>query len=341
MRERENKNMKLDVNIFLNRKVSFQNDTWSTISKEITISEILNEISSTKYENIIFRLRKFLGDGDIGAYKAEKLRLPAVTFCATFNEQRRKEHIKEYNSIIVIDIDKLDQHKLSSFFESLEKDEYVFALWISPSNNGIKGLVALDYECDLTDIDYNHKIAFLKLKDYFFEKYEIILDSSGNDTTRLCYVTYDQNLKVKSNISTFKISKNDIDGKYLAKYEQENKLSSKKIKIAEKKSAFFNPNGRNKNIDRKMIKEYIHFLSKKRISIGEEYEDRYRIAYAIANTFTYDIGKKYFIDICKVNKENIDEEKYIKLLDYCYENNTGWIKFDFITTKLKENGYII
>ncbi len=332
--------MKVDVNSIIDRKVSFQKDTWSTISKEISISEILNEISSTKYESIIDRLRKLIENGHIDAYKAEKLRLPAVTFCATFNEQRKKEHIKEYNFIIVIDIDKLDQNKLRSYFEFLASDEYIFALWISPSNSGIKGLVALNYDFELTDIDYNHKIAFLKLKDYFFEKYEIILDSSGNDTTRLCYVTCDQSLLLKSEISTFKISKNDTDDKYLARFENENKISLRKIKIAEKKSAFFNPNGRNKNIDRKMIKEYIHFLSKKRISIAEEYEDRYRIAYAIANSFTYDIGKKYFIDICKINKEKMNEDKYIKLLDYCYENNTGWIKFDFVTSKLKDSGYI-
>lgn len=328
----------MNIDNYINKLVSYQKNTWAVFSREIAIKDVLFDIKSQKYKFIIDKLRNYINEGDIEAYKAEKLRLPAVTFCGTFDIERKKSSLKIYNSLIVIDLDKLDSEKLNNHIEILSTDEYVFSYWISPSHNGIKGLVSLEFNADISSkVDSAHKSAFYKLSDYFFNSYGIQLDSSGNDTTRLCYVSYDENLVVKEHITNFEISEAD-----LSKVYDENKHTdgNEKIKKAIKSNAFYNPEGRNKNIHRKKIKEFINYLSKKNITITREYENRYRIAYAISNTFTYDIGLEYFLMFCKIDNPTFNEDKCIRLLNYCYENNTGWTKFNLIENIVTEKGYL-
>lgn len=328
----------MKIETLLNKLVSYQRNTWAAFSREIAIKDVLYDIKSQKYKHIIDKLRNYIKEGDIEAYKAEKLRLPAVTFCGIFDVERKKNCLKIYNSLIVIDIDKLDSEKLNNHIQILSTDEYVFSYWISPSNNGIKGLVSLEFDKDIsTKVDSAHKSAFYKLSNYFSNRYDIQLDTSGNDTTRLCYVSYDENLVVKEYITDFKITEADLDVIY---DEKKYAIGNQKTIKAIKSSAFHNPEGRNKNTHRKEIKEFTNYLSKKNISITSEYENRYRIAYAISNTFTYDIGLGYFLKLCKINNQTYNEEKNIKLLMYCYENNTGWTKFNFIENIVKENGYL-
>ena len=42
-------------------------------------------------------------------------------------------------------------------------------------------------------------------------------------------------------------------------------------------------------------------MTKRNLSITNSYEEWYRIALAIANTFTYEIGEKYFLKISKID----------------------------------------
>jgi len=328
----------MEIEHYLKKQVSYQKDTWSSFSKDITINEVIEDIKSGKYKFRIERLRKFLIDGDLESFKAEKLKLPAVTFCGVFGEARKKEHLKIYNHLIVIDIDKLDENKLNKCITDLSLDKYVFSFWISPSNMGIKGLVSLQYNYDyIHKIDFSHKIAFYKLSKYFAESYDIHLDKSGNDTTRLCFLSYDEKLILKQQIFNFEIEEVDLNTiSQFADYQE----SAVKVKKAIKSDAFHNPTGKNKNFERRDIRLYINYLKKKKISIASEYENRYKIAYAISNSFTYDIGYKYFLDICKINYPKYNEDKCIILLKYCYENNTGWTKFNYIAELVKNNGFI-
>jgi len=319
-----------------NLKVSYQKDTWSDLSKELTIKDVLSEIKSDLYKSKIERLRLLISENDHESYKAEKLKLPAVTFCGTFSNQRKKENLKEYNQLIVIDIDKLSDDELKKTYKKLESERIVFSFWISPSNNGIKGLVSLNYSCEIKDIDIYHKNAFKKLSKYFFEQHNILLDNSGNDTTRLCFISYDHSLIIKDDYDQFHINETDIDIAYKGFEKSEKK---NKINTTNKKNALYNPAGKNLGIKRKEIKNLILYLTKKNIPITGEYENRYKIGYAISNTFTYDLGLKYFLDLCKIDPK-YNEKKAQKLLEYCYENNTGWTKFEFIEDLAKKNGYI-
>lgn len=320
----------------LDTKVSYQKDTWTSLSKEMTIKEVLDQIKNGQYSKTVQSLRELLRKGDSESYKAEKLKLPAVTFCGTFTNSRKKVNLKEYNNLIVLDIDKLSEEKLQQAVKDLENDKYVFAYWISPSNNGIKGLVHLNFKVECDDIDICHKNAFEKLSNYFLSTYDIPLDPSGNDTTRLCFLSDDPNLNIKKESLQFEIVNTDIDKEINSSAKELKKL---KVYNTSKKNALYNPSGKNKNIAKRDIKNILNFLTKKKIVITGEYEVRYKIAYAIANTFTYDIGLGFFLGLCKIEELKYNEQREKSLLEYCYENNTGWTKFSYIQELVKKTGY--
>jgi len=325
------------VEKILSSNVSYQKDTWSNLSKQMTVETVLSNIKSGVYKTQVKYCRELLKKGQNDSYQVEKLKLPAVTFCGTFTELRRKENLNYYNEIIVIDIDKLNTEQLNNVKQQLADDKYVLSFWLSPSNNGFKGLVPIKYNFEIKDIDICHKSAFDKLSNYFLTAHNIKLDSSGSDTTRLCFMSYDLNISLKNTVSPFEIQESD-----LMNVSQCEKKEAIKIKLynTTKKNALFNPKGKNKNLDKRSMKDIITYLSKKQLVITGEYEQRYRIAYAIANSFTYEIGLKFYLDLCKIETGKFNENRETNLLQYCYENNTGWIIFKYIEDLVKNYGYL-
>jgi len=84
----------------------------------------------------------------------------------------------------------------------------------------------------------------------------------------------------------------------------------------------------------------IKYLSKRNLSITNSYSDWYKVALAIANSFTYDIGEKYFLRLSKLDVNKYDEQKCRTLLKYCYENSKGKFNFGTIVYLAIKVGYI-
>jgi hypothetical protein len=221
--------MTVESSNILTKQTSFQNNAFLPISKVLTIGEILNSIKSNYLKDRVTKLRELYLQENKQEYSAEKLQLPAVTFCATFDKERKKENLIEYNNLIVIDIDKLSKEQIVEYEQKLTNDKFVLSFWRSPSDYGIKGLVKLDYNFELNDIDLAHKSAFYKLYNYFEVTYNIELDKSGSDTTRLCFLSYDINLILKDTIFGFPV--NEID---LKENNTISKKLSSKIKVFDK-----------------------------------------------------------------------------------------------------------
>jgi hypothetical protein len=317
----------------LERQTSLQINTFSPISKQLSIRETLDLIKSNYLKDEVSNLRELYLNENKEAYSAEKLQLPAVTFCGSFNIERKKDKLINYNSLIVIDIDKLSNEQIADYEEKLSKDKFVLSYWRSPSNYGIKGLVNLTYNFEIKDIDFAHKSAFYKLYNYFEVNHSIELDKSGNDTTRLCFLSYDPNLVLKEKFDAFQIEESDLKDNKLVS----TKLNAKtKVYDKSKNNALYNPAKRNNGIDKREIKDIINYLTKGKIVITGEYNTRYKIAYSLSNTFTFELGKIFFLELCKIEKDKYNENKELKLLEYCYENNSGLMKFDFIKKLVKE-----
>ncbi len=321
----------------LEYNVSYQESVKAPVSKKITILDSLELIKSDIFKLKVEKLRSHLSNGDKAEYAKQKLTLPAITFCATFEKKRRRENLNHYNSIIVIDIDKLEDEELKKIWEFLENDPFTFTFWKSPSNKGIKGLVSINYnfKLDEDNIDLIHKSAFRKLSVYFMEKYEVELDNSGSDTTRLCLFSHDAQLILKEHYYSFEVTESDL-------FIPNNEIKGKSITIksVSNKDALYNPLERNTSRDRKTIGSILNYLERKKLSITTSFVDWYTVAMSIANSFTYEIGLKYFKRLSALDKENYNEINCTNFLLNCYESRNGSIKFKSIIYLANKTGYL-
>jgi hypothetical protein len=332
----------MTIDELLCKKVSFQQNAWTPLGGEFTIREVLDFIKRGRYAADITRLRTYLESGDTEKYESSKKRLPSVTFCATFDHRRRRADLKFYNQLIVVDIDKLSQEELTETKRKLLSDDYIFAFWKSPSQTGLKGLVQLSYDFPLpadSDISACHKHAFDVLVSYFSRNYGIDLDMSGSDTTRLCFLSHDPNLVLKEDFKPFLVGKATVISEQTGDATGGKSITRPQIPGKQVRNVFLNPQGKNSPYDRATTQSIIKFLRKRDKSITSTYDNWYRVAFAISNSFTFDIGGKYYLQLCRLDGPKHDELQSKNLLRYCYENSKGKITFDTIVYLAKEQGY--
>lgn len=325
----------MDTNLFLRHVSSYQSNTWSSISKELSYKDILNEICSEEHCPRITVLRQKLKAGDKEFYDSHKLLLPAVTFSATFDKKRLANCLKQYNPVLVIDIDKLNESQIDDVYNKLLNEAYVFCFWRSPSNNGFKGLVSLAYSNELSEEDYYlyHKSAFAQLSEYFLKTHEIELDKSGSDITRLCFLSYDPDLILKEQVFSYNVE--------TIKSTNETRIDKRPafVRYSTSKDALYNPMNKNDQKNRIVMSEIIKYLTHKKLSITHRYEEWCRVAMAIANSFTFEIGLKYFLKLCAIDKDKFDEIECSNLLTNCYEHRRGDINFNSIVYFANQKGY--
>ena len=162
-----------------------------------TISTILEEIKTGKYKPGIVYLRKSLAENKMEAYNKAKKSLPAFTPSGKFVGGRKLEFLADYSSCIILDIDKLSKNDLQNASHLANQSEFTYASFISPSGNGFKILVKINSE------KANHKEAFLLVQAHYESILKLEIDKSGKDVTRLCFYSWDENLYLNENASTF------------------------------------------------------------------------------------------------------------------------------------------
>ncbi len=164
-----------------------------------TISTILEEIKTGKYRPGIIYLRKSLAENKTEAYNKAKKSLPAFTPSGKFVGGRKLEFLANYSNCIILDIDKLSAADLQNAKHLANQSEFTFASFISPSGNGLKILVKINSD------KANHKEAFLLVQAHYESILKLEIDKSGKDVTRLCFYSWDENLYLNENATTFVI----------------------------------------------------------------------------------------------------------------------------------------
>lgn len=290
----------------------------------------LKDIQAGRYKSVIKKCRYFTGIKDYDSYKALKVKLPIVTFCGTFKNGRKLENLDVYNNIMILDIDHIGESDINNIKTKLTKDKYIYSVWLSPSNEGLKALVKVN------GTPKDHKSSFNSLKEYFKKEFDIELDNSGSDITRLCFVSWDEELYLNIN-STI----------YEHKLVKETSESSNSRNLALSKSlnkSAYATEGLNKAEHRSVISLIIRYLTRRGLSITSSFDEWLRVALAISSTFSYDLGEKYFLRICELDKEKHSEFESINLLKYCYNNRklemSSSISFGTIIFYAKEKGFI-
>lgn len=294
-------------------KISKFKNIYNRTATSCALQEELNDIKNGKYKLLIKQCRLHTSKNEYEEYKRLKVSLPLVTFCGEFEGGRKLEHLKHYNNILVLDIDHIERRSVDDLKGVLCKDKFIYAAWLSPSGEGLKALVKIESNPD------QHKSSFNSIRSYFQSNYDIELDKSGSDVTRLCFTSWDDSLFFNQNSVVYTEKEEISSSNSLKTFKTKSKQSSSLLKSA------FATEGLNKPEHRKIVKLIIKYLERKNVSITSSFEEWFKVAIAIANAFSYDVGEKYYLRLCELDREKHNEAESIEMLKYCYNNR----KLDF------------
>lgn len=320
----------------LNISVSFYRYLKSAVAVPANIGQVLAAIRGSYYETQVRNIRGLIAQGKKAEADELKGNLPAVTFCATFQGRRLSGLCQHYNSLMVIDIDKLEGDEVQRVQECLEESAVVACYWKSPSGKGWKGLVPLNYlhQKENMDVVDMHHWAFIKLEEFFKTKYAITLDGSGKDITRLCFMSWCPELRLKDNFSLFDV---DLD-EMLEYYKHQNKSGGGKQMVRQSSGEPIQWNmvdGQKQDdrlgtpYDRTNLERIYKFLSSHGLSITSTYEDWVKVAFAIAHTFHSVYGRKMFLKFCELDGPGHNAARSERLIYDAYK--TGGKRSDFST----------
>jgi hypothetical protein len=128
-----------------------------------------------------------------------KRQLPLHVWTGEFSA-RRNDACVEPSGLMVLDFDHVDVNYVKS---ELQKKDYIYACWTSPSGDGVKALVKMD---TVSKNDSDHKIIY---KSVYADLRPLGLDTSGKDIARGCFESYDPDIYVNKEALGFKPE--DID----------------------------------------------------------------------------------------------------------------------------------
>ncbi|MGX8713015.1 MAG: BT4734/BF3469 family protein [bacterium] len=288
---------------------------------------MLKSFASRRYAKTIREARGYLRCGDSEMYKACKSMLPVVAFCGLFENGHSKADLIRYNHIVIIDIDHLSEEALPTVAQQLQQDEYVFAYWKSPSGAGLKGLVRISD--DKLPIDEHHRMAFCQLTVHFKNKYDIDIDQSGSDYSRLCYACWDEGLVIKETAKVFHVKHDSAN----------NGIQDIKSSATVKRNKRHVQKGNDRQEDIDTLRDIIRYLRSTGRSITHEYENWLRVAYALASTFGPKTGETFFLLLSQQDADKFDPDACRQLLDYCYEHNNGQVSLGTIVYLAQKEGY--
>jgi hypothetical protein len=321
----------------LNKSISEYSKVYTDTPSDVSVLEALDKIKSGRFSSQIARARSFLAQNDVQHYREFKVGLPGVCFSGKFFRDRTRTP-DVYSGFIVIDVDHINPDEVMQLRSRFDRDTFILSSWISPSGQGVKALVLTDSTPEL------HKVYFESLRHYFGETHETSIDICGADATRFCFYSSDPTLTVKDECEMYRLSDDEITerlllmtGKSLSRHSPNLKAS---LSLSEQ-GLLHDRTGRNSISDIRNMRKIINFLAKKSRSITRSYEDWYKVGLAIANTFTYDIGKPLFISLCRIDGPSHDEQRSSQMIRYLYlHRRMNEVNFASIRIRAEKQGFV-
>ena len=125
------------------------------------------------------------------AVDALKKQLPGVTPSGRFKE-RKAEALIKYSGVVQADLDSLGE-QLVEVREKLKQSPHVFALFLSPTCDGLKAWFRAPAD------PAKHLESFRAVEKHVKELTGVQIDQSCKDIARLCFMSYDPHLYVNDN----------------------------------------------------------------------------------------------------------------------------------------------
>lgn len=151
-------------------------------------------------EKIIKRIKqgasKELVESIRNGNKENKNKLPCILFSGIFNE-RNSNSLKEHSGLMVMDFDKYPNNEtMFNHLELLKQNKHFILLFISPSGNGIKGVIRVSNELNKE----THPKVFKEFQNQFEYDYFDIVNSNID---RVCFESYDPDIYVNFEAELF------------------------------------------------------------------------------------------------------------------------------------------
>jgi hypothetical protein len=163
--------MAMEVSVY---KTHFEVEHGWTMNVEDMLNRIKDE-QHNKHLDVISKLRNLPTDDQ---EKELKKILPLICWSGTFLKRTDKDCIK-HSGLICLDFDD------ESFDSIMQKKEFIYAAFISPTGTGVKVLVRIPENIK------DHGDYYLSLSDYFGLP---TIDEKCKNISRGCYLSYDPNL---------------------------------------------------------------------------------------------------------------------------------------------------
>jgi hypothetical protein len=154
-----------------------------------------DSITKTEVKRCLYSIRDFLRDVGDGKYKeqveevrggtGDKRRLPAIAVHGTFRDFREKKDFILATGLIIVDIDDITDDIEEVKEDIMDSFDYVFAVMVSPSGNGVKALCFIEPYLVTTETyreigkylkkdfqGYGGKVDFLSITDCLIMTYD-------------------------------------------------------------------------------------------------------------------------------------------------------------------------
>jgi len=177
----------------------FKNAFADEPEEAIALADFLEGIECGRWKTAVEKVRA-LASTDQKKYGEKKRDLPAVTLSVHCLSRESKLSIEQkavtHRGWLQADFDLKDNPILTKaedrarMREALLADPHVHAVFLGPSGDGLKAVVAIPANLD------QHKPSWVAAEKHFKEVHGLNLDKSTKDPMRLCFVSYDPDLAI-------------------------------------------------------------------------------------------------------------------------------------------------
>lgn len=177
------------------RFVDLYSNAKANTGRQIALTEIFDGIRFGDWRKVVEEYREAKSAGKAERAKLIKQSAPAITPCGTFSPTRNRENIAMATGCIVVDVDHLASlGKAEEVRNRIGADPHCLGAFLSIGGLGVKGIFFVGSCADDAEV----KAAFGALAQYLREQHSIEVDASGKDICRLCFLSYDEQIVVKT-----------------------------------------------------------------------------------------------------------------------------------------------
>ena len=153
----------------------------------LTLEDVIGRIKIGKKKDKVNSIRQ--------GNKSVKNTLPCILFSGEFT-QRNSNSLVNHSGLMVTDFDKYPSTEVMlQHLDLLKQNKHFVTLFISPSGNGIKGVVKIPSCTKLEHSNY-----FKEFQNEFNYEY---FDISNSNVDRVCFESYDENIYVNWDAELF------------------------------------------------------------------------------------------------------------------------------------------